>query len=61
MRDREVTTMAMALAREYGPSPVLEIVEGRHQLWAGKTRIRHVESVVTESNGLCLHVETFNK
>ncbi len=61
LRDREVSTMAMALAREYGPSPVLEIVDGRHQLWAGRAQIRHVESVATESNGLCLQVETFEK
>ncbi len=61
LSDREVSTMAMALAREYGPAPVLEIVDGNHQLWAGEARVRHVAAAPSEPHALQLDVETFQK
>lgn len=58
--DRDVTTVAIALAKQYGPAPVLEAVEGHHQLWALKTRICRVESAAQSSN-VHIQLATFRK
>ena len=46
----DVTTVAMELARSYGPEPLVEIVDGHRQVWKGPTRIRRVQSNTSSSS-----------
>ncbi|MDJ0521967.1 MAG: PilZ domain-containing protein [Planctomycetota bacterium] len=58
--EHDLTALTIALAKAYGPAPVLEAVDGHHQLWVRKTRIRRVEA--TEyATGLRVQLETCHK
>lgn len=51
----EVPSMTIALTQAYGPSPVLEILDGLRMLWSGQADIRHVE--LTGPKSVNIHME----
>ena len=51
----DIPSLTIALAKGYGPEPVLEILDGLRMVWSGKADIRRVE--LTGPKGVRIHMQ----